>query len=69
MFANFNKYVSVDDFCYVNTNDVEKATDIATVEVDSQGVICYWAISILTPFMDPEAFIGKYPEVRKSLKS
>lgn len=48
MFANFNKYacdfVSVDDFCYVNTDDVEKAMDVATVEVDkvdSQGGICY----------------------------
>ena len=80
MFANFNKYacdfVSVDDFCCVNTDDVEKAIDVATVEVDkvdSQGGICYWEISILTPFMEcdniPEAFIEKYPEVRKSLKS
>ena len=80
MFANFNKYacdfISVDDFSYVNTDDVEKATDIATVEVDkvdSQGGICYWEISILTPFMEcdsiPEAFIEKYPEVRKSLKN
>ena len=55
MFADFNKYacdfVSVDDFCYVNTDDVEKAIDIASVEVDSQGGICYWEISILTPFM------------------
>ena len=48
MFANFNKYacdfVSVDDFSYVNTDDVEKAMDVATVEVDkvdSQGGICY----------------------------
>lgn len=36
MFADFNKYacdfVSVDDFCYVNTDDVEKAIDVATVE-------------------------------------
>lgn len=80
MFANFNKYacdfVSVDDFSFVNTDDVEKATDIATVEVDkvdSQGGICYWKISILTPFIEcdniPEAFIEKYPEVRKSLKN
>lgn len=76
MFADFNKYacdfVSVDDFCYVNTYEVEKAIDVATV-VDSQGGICYWEISILTPFMEcdniPEAFIDKYPEVRKSLKS
>lgn len=75
MFANFNKYacdfVSVDDFCYVNTDDVEKAVDIASV--DSQGGICYQEISILTPFMEcdniPDAFIEKYPEVRKSLKS
>lgn len=58
MFANFNKYacdfVSVDDFSYVNTDDVGVATDIATVEidkVDSQGGIWYWEISILTPFM------------------
>ena len=80
MFANFNKYacdfISVDDFCYVNTDDVEKATDIATVEVDkvdSQGGICYWEISILTPFIEcdniPEAFVEKYPEVRRSLKN
>ena len=48
MSANFNKYacdfVSVDDFSYVNTDDVEKAMDVATVEVDevdSQGGICY----------------------------
>ena len=79
MFANFNKYacdfVSVDDFCYINTDDVKKATDIATVEVDkvdSQGDICYWEISILTPFIEcdniPEAFIEKYPEIRRSLK-
>lgn len=79
MFANFNKYacdfVSVDDFCYVNTDDVERAMDVATVEVDkidSQGGICYWEISILTPFIEcdniPEAFIEKYPEVRRSLK-
>ena len=79
MFANFNKYacdfVSVDDFSYVNTDDVEKAADIASVEVDNvdqQGGICYWEISILTPFIEsdniPEAFIEKYPEVRKSLK-
>ena len=38
MFANFNKYacdfVSVDDFCCVNTDYVEKAIDVATVEVD-----------------------------------
>ena len=38
MFVNFNKYacdfVSVDDFCYVNTDDVEKAIDVATVEID-----------------------------------
>ena len=48
MFANFNKYicdyVSVDDFCVVNTDDIERVVDIATVEVDkvdSQGGICY----------------------------
>ena len=80
MFTDFNKYacdvVSVDDFSYVNTDDVGMATDIATVEVDkvdSQGGICYWEISILTPFIEcdniPEAFIEKYPKVRKSLKS
>lgn len=80
MFADFNKYacdfVSVDDFCYVNTDDVEKAADIASVEineVDSQGGLCYWDVNILSPFIEgdniPEAFIEKYPEVRKSLKS
>lgn len=38
MFTDFNKYacdfVCVDDFCYVNTDDVEKAIDVATVEID-----------------------------------
>ena len=56
MFANFNKYVcdyvSVDDFCAINTDDVERVTDIATTEineVDSQGGLCYFDISVLTP--------------------
>ena len=77
--ANFNKYscdfVCVDDFCYVNTDDVERAMDVATVEIDkidSQGGICYWEINILTPFIEndniQEAFIEKYPEVRRSLR-
>lgn len=80
MFANFNKYVcdyvSVDDFCAINTDDVERVTDIATTEineVDSQGGLCYFGISVLTPFIEgdniPEAFIDKYPEVRRSLKN
>ena len=80
MFTDFNKYacdvVCVDATKIVNTYEVEKAMDVATVEVDkvdSQGGICYWEISILTPFIEsdniPEAFIEKYPEVRKSLKS
>ena len=80
MFANFNKYicdyVSVDDFCVVNTDDIERVVDIATVEideVDSQGGLCYWDVNILTPFIEcdsiPEAFIEKYPEVRRSLKN
>ena len=79
MFADFNKYacdfVSVDDFCYVNTDDVEKAADIASVEingVDSQGGLCYWDVNILSPFIEgdniPEAFIEKYPKVRRSLR-
>lgn len=49
--------------------------DVATVEIDkidSQGGICYWEINILTPFIEndniPEAFIEKYPEVRRSLR-
>lgn len=77
--ANFNKYscdfVCVDDFCCVNTDDVERAMDVATVEIDkidSQGGICYCEINILTPFIEsdkiPEAFIEKYPEVRRSLR-
>ena len=80
MFANFNKYicdyVSVDDFCAINTDDVERVTDIATTEineVDSQGGLCYFDISVLTPFIEgdniPETFINKYPEVRRSLKN